>query len=80
MLYESPKHIAQSVRISSIKVGYIWLLGNYLMEPLHVPYRAAINLDNGHDDKSPSINPAVAFALPTTPGIPAPGCVPAPTR
>ena len=30
--------------------------------------------------RSSSINFAVALALPTTPGIPAPGCVPAPTR
>src|SRR5690606_19978436 len=30
--------------------------------------------------KSPSISPAVALALPTTPGMPAPGWVPAPTR
>ena len=29
---------------------------------------------------SSSISWAVAFALPTTPGIPAPGCVPAPTK
>lgn len=27
-----------------------------------------------------NINAAVALALPTTPGIPAPGCVPAPTK
>ena len=30
--------------------------------------------------RSSSISPAVAFALPTTPGMPAPGWVPAPTR
>src|SRR5690606_32801699 len=29
---------------------------------------------------SSNINWAVALALPTTPGIPAPGCVPAPTK
>lgn len=29
---------------------------------------------------SPRISDAVAFALATTPGMPAPGCVPAPTR
>ncbi len=33
-----------------------------------------------HPARSSSISPAVAFALPTTPGIPAPGWVPAPTR
>ena len=32
----------------------------------------------GH--RSDSISAAVAFALPTTPGIPAPGWVPAPTK
>jgi hypothetical protein len=31
-------------------------------------------------NRSSSINPAVALALPTTPGMPAPGCVPAPTK
>src|SRR5690606_31886203 len=34
----------------------------------------------GHWARSPSISPAVALALPTTPGMPAPGWVPAPTR
>src|SRR5687767_3356940 len=34
----------------------------------------------GHGFKSAIISPAVALALPTTPGIPAPGCVPAPTK
>ena len=36
--------------------------------------------DSNHFAKSSSISPAVALALPTTPGMPAPGCVPAPTR
>ncbi len=33
-----------------------------------------------HGFRSSSISPAVALALPTTPGMPAPGWVPAPTR
>ena len=33
-----------------------------------------------HCPRSASIRPAVALALPTTPGMPAPGCVPAPTK
>jgi hypothetical protein len=36
--------------------------------------------DFGHFARSSSISPAVALALPTTPGMPAPGWVPAPTR
>ena len=46
--------------------------------------RTAINGETFHafafTARSSSIKPAVAFALPTTPGMPAPGCVPAPTR
>src|ERR1044072_7202981 len=41
--------------------------------------RPAIDCDTLHL-LSPSINAAVALALPTTPGMPAPGCVPAPTK
>ena len=41
--------------------------------------RPAIDCDALHI-RSPIISPAVALALPTTPGIPAPGWVPAPTR
>ena len=41
---------------------------------------AAVDGQGIHLARSSSIRPAVAFALPTTPGIPAPGWVPAPTR
>ncbi len=42
--------------------------------------RAAIDREALHLVKSLIISPAVALAPATTPGIPAPGCVPAPTR
>ncbi len=38
--------------------------------------RRTIDRGSGH----PTISPAVALALPTTPGMPAPGWVPAPTK
>ena len=42
--------------------------------------RSAIHSEAFQAAKSSNINFAVALALPTTPGIPAPGCVPAPTK
>ena len=42
--------------------------------------RTAIDRESLHYSISSNISPAVAFALPTTPGMPAPGCVPAPTK
>jgi hypothetical protein len=48
--------------------------------PLHPPAGGPPPRAGEDQARSPIINPAVAFALPTTPGIPAPGCVPAPTR
>ena len=42
--------------------------------------RAVDQLGAGHCARSASISPAVALALPTTPGMPAPGWVPAPTK
>ena len=46
-----------------------------------LPHRRFTEFDNlvGHCWRSPIISPAVALAEPTTPGMPAPGCVPAPT-
>src|SRR5690349_21555888 len=41
---------------------------------------ASDDLFAGHAARSAIMSPAVAFALPTTPGIPAPGWVPAPTK
>ena len=45
-------------------------------------YRIAARLlqIGAHPFRSSIINPAVALADPTTPGMPAPGCVPAPTK
>lgn len=62
------------------------LLERSKVEPLRLPALFALDrrsdaaLSSARYRASSSISLAVALALPTTPGIPAPGCVPAPTK